>query len=307
VLLSHLDERQRRLTLASEAAELGRGGIKTVTEAASSLVLLGFGSDRQSVWETARSERDEPAGLRTVPPDDDVKVLVTASLPPGRLITYRSIMPVDPEASERRAACARHVPGSGTGGAAGPDGSTPVREHKVAAVAGPHARQARRRRGSSMARLPGWTPRRPWRRRLPSSRRCSRRAAMSTRSVGRILVQAGRDGCPPFAVGGANGLPLAAASTCRSPRTPSRLTSPVTSMSGSTPCSMVIDAGGWPQTSTDRPRCWTPCPTSRLPARSELAGLGVLKVLSQRCAHDFARPAVLCGGDLVEFRVDVVG
>jgi len=63
------------------------------------LVLLGFGSDRRSVWETAWSESDEPAELRTLPPDDDVKVLVTASLPPGRLITYRSIMPVDPEAN----------------------------------------------------------------------------------------------------------------------------------------------------------------------------------------------------------------
>lgn len=77
VLLSHPDERQRRLMLASEAAELGRGGIRTVTEA-SSLVLLGVGSDRQSVCETARSERDEPAGLGTVPPDDDVIVLVPA-------------------------------------------------------------------------------------------------------------------------------------------------------------------------------------------------------------------------------------
>ncbi len=30
VLRPHLDERQRRLLLGSEAAELGRGGIKTV-------------------------------------------------------------------------------------------------------------------------------------------------------------------------------------------------------------------------------------------------------------------------------------
>src|SRR5664280_3394531 len=33
VLRPHLDERQRRLMLGSEAAELGRGGIKTVAEA----------------------------------------------------------------------------------------------------------------------------------------------------------------------------------------------------------------------------------------------------------------------------------
>jgi len=33
VLRPHLDERQRRLLLGSEAAELGRGGIKTVAEA----------------------------------------------------------------------------------------------------------------------------------------------------------------------------------------------------------------------------------------------------------------------------------
>lgn len=33
VLLPHLDERQRRLMLGSEAGELGRGGIKAVAEA----------------------------------------------------------------------------------------------------------------------------------------------------------------------------------------------------------------------------------------------------------------------------------
>jgi hypothetical protein len=33
VLRRHLDERQRRLMLGSEAAELGRGGIKMVAEA----------------------------------------------------------------------------------------------------------------------------------------------------------------------------------------------------------------------------------------------------------------------------------
>ena len=33
VLRRHLDERQRRLLLGSEAAELGRGGIKAVAEA----------------------------------------------------------------------------------------------------------------------------------------------------------------------------------------------------------------------------------------------------------------------------------
>ena len=33
VLRPHLDERQRRLLLGSEAAELGRGGIKAVAEA----------------------------------------------------------------------------------------------------------------------------------------------------------------------------------------------------------------------------------------------------------------------------------
>jgi len=55
VLRRHLDERQRRLVLGSEAAELGRGGIKAVAEATGvhpDTVARGFGS-----WRAIRSRR----------------------------------------------------------------------------------------------------------------------------------------------------------------------------------------------------------------------------------------------------------
>ena len=55
VLRPHLDERQRRLVLAAEAAELGRGGI-TVVAAATGVhpdtVAKGFGN-----WRAQRSRR----------------------------------------------------------------------------------------------------------------------------------------------------------------------------------------------------------------------------------------------------------